>query len=529
MKKNLLWSVILLTAGTITAVTSCSKESPQSPDTPEDGSEAQFKISITLPPVLPILPEAAAGTRADHLGTDAESNIEDIYIFVFDQQGRMPSVQSKGRFGPLDLDTDFALRNNTNNVFDMVDPVTTTSGIKTIYVVANMKKNEIALVGTEEQLLTRIENVHTEGSNGGLVKYTTGTNPAVSSIVFVGSTGADLNPISSGLGDNTVNVDIERSVSRVVATSPSSFTEDWSTTQLTITVMNFLVAQDARNSYLGQNFFPNTSRIKTRISDVQPSAWNTVLNLYDPKEYIGAYGGTLDINDYYIPIDSDPNDQTARAALPSFYIGENASNTPDAVAQHGNTTYAWIQTQLTTERSAAVNGDQVDYTGGAISAGSDLYVVRVNGVADYLCWENNHLPVKNKLLEMYPGNVVSYKYPKGYVYYRVFLNQVNENGDPLGPEDKYNVYRNQFIHLDIKGLNVDGDAPGGFGNGYPGDENNPEVPIDPLEPNDPNDPENPVNPKPHDKEDPIDEEDATLKVNITVKPWTYSPNGIILQ
>ncbi|MCD8186618.1 MAG: Mfa1 family fimbria major subunit [Rikenellaceae bacterium] len=512
------------------AITSCSKDNKDGPG-PGDGTEAQFKISLTLPPTVAGAVAAAPGSRADHEATAAESKIADVYIFVFDQQGNMPGDAAKGRFGPLSLTADFTLRTNTTNVFDMNDPVTTTSGIKTIYVVANLEENGINTVGTELQLLTRIENVHARGNNGGLIMYTTGTPPELSTIVFVGSTGTDLTPKSSGQ-ENTVEVDIERSVSRVITTSPSTFVEDWtSAAKMTITVKNFLVAQDAFTSYLGENFFPapNGNRVKTRIADVQQSAWNTVLNLYDPDDYISTHGGSRDINDYYIPIGLDPGSEPARAALPCFYIGENASNTPEAVAQHENTTYAWIQTQLTTNFSATVVNDEIVYTGGGIQENTDFYMVRVNGVRDYICWSANLDNVRSNLSAKYPGNVVTYKFPKGFVYYRVFLNKVNESGTPLGPEDKYNVYRNQFIHLDIQGLNVDGDAPGGFGGGYPGDGDNPEVPIDPLKENDPADPENPVNPNPHKPDEPIDEEDATLKVNITVKPWTYSPNGVILE
>ncbi|MCD8178892.1 MAG: fimbria major subunit [Tannerellaceae bacterium] len=181
------------------------------------------------------------------------------------------------------------------------------------------------------------------------------------------------------------------------------------------------------------------------------------------------------------------------------------------------------------------------------------------GIQDYICRTENSAAVATWLHTQYPGDVSTYEFPYGYIYYRVFLNRVGPTGAALGADDKYNVYRNQFIHLDITGVKMGGEptdpsdptkpgGPGGFGPGYPGnppidptDPNDPgpKVPIDPFNPPgiDPGDPTkpgttppggNPGNPNKHDPEEPIDETEADLKVNIKIKPWEYMPNGIIL-
>ncbi|MCD8185234.1 MAG: fimbria major subunit [Rikenellaceae bacterium] len=174
---------------------------------------------------------------------------------------------------------------------------------------------------------------------------------------------------------------------------------------------------------------------------------------------------------------------------------------------------------MSIDNTAKMNAaqDDIEFTGDPIVGGTDdLWLVRVKGMNDYICHEDNKDDVATFLATQFPElDVVSIHYPQAYVYYRVWLNvnQLTENGI-----HKYNVYRNQFIHIDITDLKVDIDSPGGFGGGYPGDEDDPDVPVDPTE-----DPEDP------DPTDPIDEDEATLLVNITVKPWTYVLNPTVLQ
>ncbi|MCD7937297.1 MAG: Mfa1 family fimbria major subunit [Tannerellaceae bacterium] len=513
-------------------LSSCSDDTKDGHIDQTSQEDSKMKLSLTLPPLASPAASSAPGTRATIEGTDAENNISQVHIFIFDQAGELPNDLSKGRFGPLDLN-DPAQFTQTGNTYTMVNDLITTAGTKKIYVLANLTENEIPLFGSESLLLDRIENVHKSGTGtGGLIKYTDATPPVLSAIVFAGSTTATLNSVASGTPNPDVTVNIVRTVSRVITTSPASFAVRWASTttdDMTVTIRRYLVTQDAYQSRVGQNYFdaPNDAQKKTLIADAAPSEWGQIINLYNPDDYIGT--GATDIETKYIDIVPNPATEAARVALPGFYIGENATNNPDQVAQHGNTTYAWIQTQLALTNTAVVNtgGTAVEYTGPALAAGTTFHLIRVMGVRDYICTADNAAALVDFLESTYPAEVYNFPYPEGNLYYRVFLNRTGTTESPIDPADKYNVYRNMFVHLDVTAVNVNGNDPGGFGGGYPGDPTNPNVPIDPFTPNPPGQP--PVNPNPHVPEEPIDEEEATLKINIIVEPWTYSPNGVVLQ
>ncbi|MDR2894279.1 MAG: Mfa1 family fimbria major subunit [Alistipes sp.] len=106
-----------------------------------------------------------------------------------------------------------------------------------------------------------------------------------------------------------------------------------------------------------------------------------------------------------------------------------------------------------------------------------------------------------------------FKYTKGAVHFMQWI-----NGD--GAND-YNVLRNQFIDVNVTGMNPDL-ADGLDFPGYPGD------PLDPKKPIDPTDDEDDSNPDPLDPEDPVDPTAASLMVDVEVNPWTYRSNPTVL-
>lgn len=518
------------------------------------GQEATIKFSFKLPP-------ETKSTRAEIPGNTVENQISGIMIYVYDQAGNPPTEPTKASFGPYDLNNTAEFIKN-GSVYEMVNPVKTTDGTKRIYVVANTNTaspaNDLGTFGTESQLLSRIYDVHKAGTQGALINYN--ATPVVTHIVFAGSTQQQLLPFTSGQ-TNQVQVDIERTVSRVITTcDDGSFTGEWTSgNNYTLTISKFLVKQDAYKGVVGQNYFdaPNATRKKTLISETPQPNWYNVVNQYLPFYYLpSGLGNNIDID--YVDILPTPNSETELTDLKGFYIGENVTNTTDKDAQHGNTTYAWIQTRLALEKTAELNGAETEvvYTGGSLSGTETFHLVRVRGVQDYICRPENSVAVATFLHSIYPNDVSTYEFPFGFIYYRIFLNRVGPDGKPLGEEDKYNVYRNQFIHLDITGVVMSGEAgdpndptvpggPGGFGPGYPGnppadttnpDDPGPKVPVDPFNPPviDPNDPTKPGggpgdNPNPHEPEEPIDETEADLKVNITIKPWEYMYNDLVLE
>ncbi|MCD7937058.1 MAG: hypothetical protein LUG98_09390 [Tannerellaceae bacterium] len=544
---------------------SCSDNDPGDIDIGAGtGQEATIKFTFKMPP-------SPIGSRATIPGNTVENDIVGVKIYVYDQAGNPPTDPDKAAFGPYDLNDTNLFNKKADDVYEMVTPITTTDGIKHIYVVANTNitaetaptepENNLGTFDTENRLLTRDFNVHKGTTGPGLINYDAATPPVMTQIVFAGNEKAELKPASQEIV-NEVQVNIERTVSRVITTcpDPQEFKGDWTTgNEYTLSIINFLVKQDAYKGVVGQNYYaaPDATRKKTLISDTDEAGWYNIIRAYDPDYYLPVGSGppANDIDVDYVEIGADPGTNSGRIDLPGFYFGENVTNTPNNVAQHGNTTYAWIQARLALQSTAVVNGNAIEYTGTGLTGTQTFHLVRVKGVRDFICLPANSGDVARLLHGQYEGDVATYEYPFGYIYYRIFLNGVDEYGNPLPDDDKYNVYRNQFIHLDIIDVKMSGEpgtpgdptapgGPGGFGPGYPGnpptDPNNPEdpgpkVPIDPftppiLNPEDPTKPgEGPGNnPNPHNPKDPIDENDATLKVNIFIKPWEYTPNGIIL-
>jgi len=493
MKKILLFA---LSAAVLLA--SCSKEDKV--DTSVEGAEATMRLAITLP--------QAMGTRVTEATTAAESKIDKVYVYVFNQDG---TPASAGAFSPLTITTHF--NDKGNGLYEMKDGILTTAGQKIIYVAANLPSGFTTAPANEAALLAEVA-VHTQ-----LLNYSGST--LVDLVMFAKTTKKLIATID---GTNSVDVDMERAVARLISTYDNTafpsgtISKTWvAGSTISFNVRKYFVAQDAYKSYLAPAFYGD-GRVKTLISEKNSTNWGTALNLYDPDDHLPT--STID----YRNMTTDPG-AGSRANVNGFYIGENATTTANTVARFGNTTFAYIQTVASITATAKMDaaGTAIEETGGPAivggSAGNDFYIVRVVGVRDYICNATNYSDVANFLEVTYPANVKIYKYPQGYVYYRVYLNRT-ETQD--GGIHKYNVYRNQFIHIELTGLNVNGMTGGGFGGGYPGEETNPEVPTDPNE-------VDPNNPNPTDPTDPIDELEATLLVNITVTPWEYVKNATTLE
>ncbi len=103
-----------------------------------------------------------------------------------------------------------------------------------------------------------------------------------------------------------------------------------------------------------------------------------------------------------------------------------------------------------------------------------------------------------------------YTYMRGYVHFQYWINKIANN--------QYEVLRNQFLHLQVSGMNQD---KNGTFPGYPGNPDDPRIPINPND-------DDPENPDPLEPEDPVDPEATEVLVNVTVHPWTYRWNEIKL-
>ncbi|MCD8185235.1 MAG: fimbrial protein [Rikenellaceae bacterium] len=212
--------IFMLALVAVTMLASCSKDEKGGGNV-DEGGNAALRMKITLP-------NATTRAGGEHETLAAESTIEDIYIYVFNNDGSPANDANNGRFGPFDLTNDFDQQLSPNdNTYNMKNPVTTTAGTKKIYVVVNLEENGLAInYGSEQIFLSTIAEVHGDGVTPGLVKFddaTLGVNAkAVESIVLMGNKTQALTSVASGSGDNVVDVDIERTVGRVVTTLNNS-------------------------------------------------------------------------------------------------------------------------------------------------------------------------------------------------------------------------------------------------------------------------------------------------------------------
>lgn len=101
-------------------------------------------------------------------------------------------------------------------------------------------------------------------------------------------------------------------------------------------------------------------------------------------------------------------------------------------------------------------------------------------------------------------------YEDGIMYYSHFIKDVNVNHQ-INNKNYFGVFRNSSYKLKVNKFSAIGDdVPGGSVN---------PVDPDPTKPTDPTDPTDPTNP-------PIDEEEAYIKVTVTINPWILNTINI---
>ena len=455
--------IFYLAALAVFAFASCTKE--DNGKTLIEGEQASIKLSFTLP---------SATTRATQTADVGESKVHDINVYVFNENGTKASV---GDYTSLSL-SDFT---KTGDVYTMEDAskIATMSGSKVIYVGINMPAGLKQSFATETLLLAKTETVT------GLIKR---NGAAMDGIAMFTKMEEDLIPDTEG--ENTINANMDRVISKVITTkgtTASNFTITWPTAGLTLAynVLGVAVYQDAHTTFVAPN-------AQTLVDTKTKTTWGQVITPFASASH------------NYISLANTPNTETGRAPLAGFYLGENAPQTP----KNGNTTYIMVKTGVTLSKTAYVDGTDIKWKNSAYGFGEmneDVYMIRKDG-KDYICDAANYNAVATALDAPY------YTYEEGYVYFQVWLN--------ASQAAKYKIYRNQYVHIEVNGIKMNENIFGG----YPGIAGDPET-----EPIDPTDPLNPNNPDPEDPEDPIEEMPATLLVNITVKPWEYVTNATLLE
>ncbi|MCD8103155.1 MAG: Mfa1 family fimbria major subunit [Alistipes sp.] len=499
---------IMVAALAALTLAACSSDGEKGGGTdPEEGVETSFTFSLTLPKTL---------TRAGdtQIGNDAENAIgDDIYIYVFNTDGT-PVGAGYDDFVKVSLKNDFT--ETVTGTFVLNEKLKTKSGDKKVYVAANLVSSEYANFATtapaNETVLQEVVDVEDDILN------TTGST--LTSISMIGMTNAKL-AVSDY--DNVVAVGLERAVSKVITTmetslSSTTLTADWESLgagDLSVEVQEFFVVQDAWVSHFAQKYNSNGYRTSYLAT---ASSWADAIHPYDYYVNSGNYNSST--NSYEIDYRTIGSDNaTSRQHIEGFYVGENVANNENDVARYGSATYVYIKTQLALANGAEIVSNAVSYTGSPITAGDSFYLIRTNGFDDIICEDDDN--IRDDIMDYLkteegfdPQDIKYYYYPDGYVYFRVFLGRQNSG------VEKYNVYRNEFHHVLIEGLGIE---PGDFGKTYPGRDDDSETPIDPNE----DDGKNP-NPPDEGGETPIDEDDATLRVSISVKEWDYKADNLTL-
>ena len=455
---------------------SCNKEEASVKGDSWEGGKTTMGLTISLP--------TANGSRAadgDPINaTAAESTIKSISVFIFKGDG---TLATNGYKEFTSLTTQFTNDGSGNYTLNDSEKIETTSGVKRIYIAANLPSGTGSSVTTVAEFKALETSWDAAGetwadtSNKGYVMCSQEKNETL-----VGQ--EDLTAAAA----NTVSAALERVVSKVVVTvnnNTQKFTQTVNATPSDIsveyTILDWTPCLVAKSAYLAQNkagtklVTPNNNR----------TDWPTDLSGFMAVNTLAESGSW-----------SSP-------AINSSYIGENA---PEAML-YGEATNVMIRTRIAPAQRAYVNGSSaLVWTSATVSDYVDgVYVVRSDDGSLYFCNSVSDVTaVSSKLTG--PTYV---HYPGRYAYFIVTLNA--EKALPYTAM----VYRNQFIHVEVTGI-----KEGKFGGALPGD-------GDGTTPPDPEDPD-PEIPDPWNPEDPIIEEDACLIVKTSVAPWVYAANPIEL-
>ena len=468
--------------------TSCNKIN-------EDNTTDKAKVQFALH-----LPTVA--TKADQLATTNESTINTVSVWVFGPTG---VAATTGNFEQY-VFADFTPSGTAYELPDGKAFSTEAGNGKIIYIGVNVPTAFDVAYTSEGALKAAIATL-TQGTPANRLLTWTGTGSATNVAMFSNRQVVNLaayDPAAnSGAGNiQEVSADIHRIVSKVVTTKQAAtFTNDWATLAsdatlpvLTYTIMDNAVYQDAHASFLAQQ---TPSLID--INDA-PATWSNVLN-----PHFAAVAST-DHKFKAVTTLAAGSTEAQRQGIDGFYVGENKPT----VAKYGNATYTLVRTGVSVNRTAKVNsaGTAIEWVASvygydAIPANrTDVHVMYKDGNC-YIVDDANLSQVATFLGNGTP--IDAQTYTDGYVYFMVYLN----------PSASYNVDRNQYVHVDITGI----EQSLTFGtNVYPGDPTDPEVPTEP----------DPGQPNPYDPPLVIDGQ-SQLKVKITIAPWDYVATPTVLK
>ncbi len=531
----------MMAAAAALVLSSCDK-GPGSDD-PNGGMNAEqagLRINLTLPNVngmsraVPGEPGENANNGEDIAGTTEENTIETVTVYVFNGNGLKMATGGAKDIAWADFSDD--LGDGDDKTWGSTTAYDVTSGAARIYVAINVPDAWLAGANGSGGFATEGALLAAVGSIG------TGVTPAnqldeTAELTFVSPVVVETLIAET---ENKVAAELDRVASKVVATAktPTIATDPaatWSNgVTLSYNILEYNVYNEAVNSYFVKTLDGSTlsSRIRTFDQSYYKSETNSTTGANKPVRADAAFGSALAAYgaDYYIAEN--------KSSDLDWYIDENddEQDITAGLSRNGNTTFAMVATQVIVNQTAVLTGfndgdgiqvgeGTIAWTGAAnnvaangtlVPSADDLWIIVkaaqtyiVKGEIDYDSDDADTVDDTNQMAQYIAmslggddAGVKVYHYTDSFVHFLVWLNKNGKND--------YNIGRNEYIHIDIQGVNgLDGYFPG-----YPGDPEDPHKPIDPID-------DDPNNPDPKKPEDPVDPLDAKLIVNITVNPWTF--------
>ncbi len=556
--------MLAMAAGIVFGAASCAKDVTGDIDGGNGGEKAGIRVAFALP-------NGGFGTRATDYepleSTKAESNVSEVSVFVFDASGNAVDV---GAWQNVPLGDFKAAQDQVGGIYyEMEDGETlevSAGDDMRVWVGINLPDALDKIWVSEAQMKQQIALISDMDNDNNFTMFS--------------SAPADPSGIDLTAGDpvEEIAVAVDRVVSKVVATVNPEFTAEssvvWTSivneglteaeATVTHTPSHWFIIQDANSSWVAPHYdvlawnrlpLPVNGRPETYKGPLR-----TVAPYNDGVHYTGINVYEESLNKGYVEMPATtPQNDEALAAVSGRYIGENASLVENGqnVAKNGNTTYAMIATTVNLNAEVVWENEKITWkSASAYGNGvSDVFIIRYEGIEYFTSSVDNANDIQTGIavkaatamgitigtddgevdiedfLEDYPQySAEIFKYDDGYVHFLVWLNWIDTNN--------YDILRNQFVHMDIAGLNANKNIDGSFP-GYPGldqDTDNdgvkdpgkederfgPKYPGDPTNINDPN------NPDPKDPPIVIEPLPADIQVNITVRDWTYRYNRVEL-
>jgi len=459
-----------------------------------EGPDTKMGLTITLPSTVnarDVNPEPSTVNA-----TSEESTISTIYVFIYKNDG----TEAKGNGTELSI-SDFT--NMGGGVHELLDAkrVEATAGDRRIYVVANIPAGLTSIPATEGALKVLIEDWNTVAESWSMGS---GGKFVMSSIRADKNLIAEEYDVPASSSVNVLNVDLNRIMSKVTVTASapgSKLLQKFDAIpglELEYFVEAFTTGQVAKTAYLIQNINPITNLLVTPDNNRTGHV---------PSDAVGKAS-------FVNVTPSDGGIPTLPTMNTFKYIGENY---PES-GTYNDATYVMIRTHVAPNRVASADASgTITWAAASFTAGDDLWMVRSLTLGStWFCKSETDADVLGSALSLAKngnhgsGEVEIYKYNGAKVYFTALIN----HDRPAGKEGV--VYRNQYIQIDVTAIRDN------VFKGMPGN------PTDTTG-DTPPDPEDPKNPDPWEPTDPIVEPPAGLHLNVTVAPWNYIANEIILQ